>query len=664
MDNLDVACEVLSSDIPSYAKNNTVWCSKWYPADKVLGFSDGSTPGFRGSFNDGRAHFEGARSRLEQMNFPLAATRNTESEPFVFVSWGLGTGELSCINFICCFTCFSSHHRTFSCWKGHTIFWTRDRTKAGEPVTFHPATNQTASTSPQIYTGEELAPILSTEPVYQIHEILVNIPEIVRSKNITLALDGYEQPLNKPLPLWMILDGSVWSNPSISRTDVRLIYGTFFRTQVVTAIKRGDLPKPSAMVFSGGQEEHFHIAGMLSDMLEKQGIKSVPGFKGGSHCGVVRLSYPDSRVECQFEGQKYSEARPQLPRIKSDYPPSISTPLSSADFNTRHSLLEGTRLCRLRDPPLVEKKPQTIFPKLDAMRINPLYQCAGSNYDVYTLQHMIPFIQRKQRDNPNYGTRPTIVPYSKGSKPRSINVLALGNSHTRQIFIAMACQYQDAIIQSGDREINEEVEIVFSLGPNSNITFTLLYNHPAFHSKRWQANLDEILHRPLKDFDALLVGKFNDFKPEWEGARVWTYMRLYAERVPSHKVDLDQVPGGIPLGHLLEAYQGPIIYMSMMAVYGNVDFQQGLKLIELANRTDSVHAVNTRDHVDEPEFMQRECAYPETGSEHLVEDCVNTTNGHRCFGDKGGESDIAAYEVVEELWEALSMDSDSAYASK
>lgn len=260
---------------------------------------------------------------------------------------------------------------------------------------------------------------------------------------------------------------------------------------------------------------------------------------------------------------------------------------------------------------------------------------------------MIPFIQRKQRHNANYGTRRSLIPY-----PRNTNILTLGNSHTRQIFTALACQYQDAIVQSEKKELDEERELIFSLGPNANLTFTLLVNHPAFYSKRWKANLEEILHRPLKDFDALIVGKFNYYKPEFSSSKQWTTAREYAEKNPRYEVELDRCSKGIPFENLLGAYQGPLVYMSMMAEYGDREFQQGLQIIEMANRTNSVHVVNARDHVDEPEFMQRECAYP--GSGPLVEDCVETKDGNRCFGDKGGESDIAAYEVVEELWDIFS----------
>ena len=61
------------------------------------------------------------------------------------------------------------------------------------------------------------------------------------------------------------------------------------------------MPKPEAIVFSGGQEEHYSLAKTLSDILDEQGIKSVSGYQSASHCGIARLSYPTCLVKCEFD---------------------------------------------------------------------------------------------------------------------------------------------------------------------------------------------------------------------------------------------------------------------------------------------------------------------------------------------------------------------------
>ena len=156
-----------------------------------------------------------------------------------------------------------------------------------------------------------------------IHEILVQIPEEVKSRHdYIVSWTGDKQRLDEPLPFWMIFSGHMWANSSLPQHDLQIIYRSFFRNQVIGAIERGDLPKPYAMVFSGGQEEHFHISEMLKDILEEQGIKSAAGLAGGSHCGVVRLSYPNTRVVCQLDGD--GDVNPSL---------GVTAPIDTAESN-------------------------------------------------------------------------------------------------------------------------------------------------------------------------------------------------------------------------------------------------------------------------------------------------------------------------------------------
>jgi len=255
--NLDVACEEISKDVPSWAKDIKFWCNKWRSVNEVLGFDDAAN--FRGIHSDSMAHFEGARSKLQQIS-------KNSREPSSFASLAFGTG--------------------------HTIYWTN--TNDG-------ATNLTAAGAPSVYDDEEIPSPLSMEPVDRIHEILVDIPKSVLEKNLTLNLGKHHKvPIDKPLPLWMILKGGIWSSSDISQDDIRKIYKHFFRTQVLGAIDSGKLLKPEAIVLSGGQEEHYQLAEMLRGIMKEKGIKTVAGYQSASHCGIARLSYHDSQVRCDF----------------------------------------------------------------------------------------------------------------------------------------------------------------------------------------------------------------------------------------------------------------------------------------------------------------------------------------------------------------------------
>jgi hypothetical protein len=252
---------------------------------------------FRGSYTDGTAHFEGARSRLEQL---YSAPRN-DTTPFVFVTWGLGTG--------------------------HTIHWTTS------DKNYHPSTHKTASYSPSLMKG--ISRLISSRPVDHTHEILVDIPPSIADQDIVLELDtgnGWTQSLKGPLPFWLILNGNMWMNPSISHKIMQDIYRYFFAQQVLPKTWTGELPKPMAMVFSGGQQDNFGIAEILRETLEIEGINSVGGFVGGVHCGNVRLSYPKSHVDCNFP-------KPASSLKEKDFP----YPLT-CDKNMLHNFLKSNSL--------------------------------------------------------------------------------------------------------------------------------------------------------------------------------------------------------------------------------------------------------------------------------------------------------------------------------
>lgn len=258
--NLSIGCKnITTTDIPNWVKSKGVikqWCSEWKTAAEVLGFSDSNgnalVPSFKGVFS-----LEAARSKL-------LSTSNFE--PQHFISMGFGTG--------------------------HTIFWTKNQ-----------PSNHTASANPHPYSGSMVASALSVRPVMHTHEILVDIPSSIINKDITLVVEGhgFNKKLDGPLPFWLIMAGHIWNNPTISRSQLRQIYKNFFKRQLAKAINHGGLPKPEVIVFSGGQEEHYSLAKMLSDILDEQGIKSVSGYQSASHCGIARLSYPTCLVKCEFD---------------------------------------------------------------------------------------------------------------------------------------------------------------------------------------------------------------------------------------------------------------------------------------------------------------------------------------------------------------------------
>ena len=105
---------------------------------------------------------------------------------------------------------------------------------------------------------------------------------------------------------------------------------------------------------------------------------------------------------------------------------------------------------------------------------------------------------------------------------------------------------------------------------------------------------------------------------------------------------------------LVQHYQGPIVYLSSTAKYGErVMVRDKATLIQLAhqyNRT-NLHTINGRRYI--PDLHQQECGSP---NHTHVADCAPElpSHEHRCMGDKGGEPDLVAFDLVQLLWRIVS----------
>jgi hypothetical protein len=282
---LHVGCSEQTPDVPHWVTGINVWCKKWRPTADVLGFTDDgasgepsgkTTSGFLGSYTDTAAHLEGARAKLEQLvDYRRSVDNQQVEQPFPFVNWGLGTGQ--------------------------TICWTSSFNSEGRSKLYDPLLNRTAAVKPSNIRGTTVSSELSFDhKVRQIHLISVVVPfKIVQKwKDQGSIFAGHS--INELMPFYAILQGDLWLNADL-RVDLREIYRTFFRDQVMTAIHSGKLPKPKAMVFSGGLQHYAQFAHLVADILEENGIESIAGFPEAAHCGIVRLAYPADKVSCDFD---------------------------------------------------------------------------------------------------------------------------------------------------------------------------------------------------------------------------------------------------------------------------------------------------------------------------------------------------------------------------
>jgi hypothetical protein len=195
--------------------------------------------------------------------------------PFPFVSWGLGTGQ--------------------------TIVWTASLNSTGHSILYGPIWNRTAAGKPSKINSTKIASELSFDKnVSHVHLISVAVPHkiVQKRKDQGNIFSGHH--INELMPFYAILQGKLWLSIDL-RDDLSEIYRTFFRDQVIKAIDSGKLPKPKAMIFSGGLQNHARVAHLVADILEENGIESIAGFPEAPHCGIVRLAYRAYEISCEFD---------------------------------------------------------------------------------------------------------------------------------------------------------------------------------------------------------------------------------------------------------------------------------------------------------------------------------------------------------------------------
>lgn len=194
------------------------------------------------------------------------------------------------------------------------------------------------------------------------------------------------------------------------------------------------------------------------------------------------------------------------------------------------------------------------------------------------------------------------------------------------------------------------------------LTLTIIINHPIVYSPRWKQNLEENflpLGTKLDDLDLIILGMFNIFSPRYSTSSLWTDIANYGRIFPAQQINpsLYHAP---ELKHFARAYKGPIIWVSMLAAYNerhHVKFMQQIHDIRQQQNRTNLRSVHARQHV---EAVGAECSIRSSQKDELkVGACVTNTshfdyaNGHRCMGDKGGEPDLVAWDVIEAIYDVL-----------
>lgn len=296
------------------------------------------------------------------------------------------------------------------------------------------------------------------------------------------------------------------------------------------------------------------------------------------------------------------------------------------------------------------RAPQIVAPNYPADKlpaIHVFYQCQGPRYFAFGQvleDHMVSI----------KGSRPSLW-------PANTHVLMWGNSHTRQVGRTLVCQYSDQL------ESMHLLETQLNLLPyliepktgaevyrfTNNATLTVLTNSHVPYSRQWSNLLrDELQGRTLRDFDAIILGHFN----ECGGNN-------------SFSADLQALSGYLPDVDCLhtappniteiakQATDVPLVFVGMFDET-RVQEAQAIRQEIIDHRFPDVTFVDTRQLVEsivEPTTSMVPCL---SAKRFSTSDCREPDDTlregailHACTGPYGGYADVVAWNVTETMWQ-------------
>ena len=303
---------------------------------------------------------------------------------------------------------------------------------------------------------------------------------------------------------------------------------------------------------------------------------------------------------------------------------------------------------------------QSLVTFADASQLKISYQCQGPAYDNFT-QFMWQYVHDKSEAttakqgadswSPSWGRRR--FPF-----PANTSVLALGNSHTRQVMAAIPCQYHHVVKST----TLHDGEFIHSYHFDNHATLTIVFNSPILYTQAWPRLLQVALQRPIDSYHAIVVGEFNSIaKPQ----NTNFYRRTMAFFNDSNNTDEHAIQPDNPHGPMVAQVAAqtlsstlsiPLLALTSFDAKRQVRLQKSAQRLQQQshnnNTTRIVDLYNGRYHV---ENLQHECgsdfqtAIPQSA-------CFNQKNAksmHRCTGPLGGHADLVAWDVMEWVYRRL-----------
>jgi Glycosyl-transferase for dystroglycan len=270
------------------------------------------------------------------------------------------------------------------------------------------------------------------------------------------------------------------------------------------------------------------------------------------------------------------------------------------------------------------------------------YQCQGKEYNAFVLAMHSMAAQLPE-------------PVGRREFPIAANssVLVLGNSHTRLTIKSLLCQYSDKVIDYDDvlGFASSRVD-AFSVRFDNNSTIFSLTNNPVVYSPHWVSLVENIVGRPLRTFDAIILGKFNKLG-ELDGMM---FSETLSQAMRGLKQFFDYSNSTAPtLLDIVDIYNGPVVYVSMFATQGISQLNKSIQVVEaLGDTRNNLSVIDGRKYID---ILGLECGTDDYRTKGKCLENVTSSSSlsrpahmkHRCVGKKGGYPDLIAWELAEIL---------------
>lgn len=275
------------------------------------------------------------------------------------------------------------------------------------------------------------------------------------------------------------------------------------------------------------------------------------------------------------------------------------------------------------------------------------YVCQGVEYEAFgdKLESLVRSKSYNMMKPSQWGKRPS--PF-----PANATILAIGNSHTRQVMQALLCQYsgQSKItdMESGSNNVMRRGSH-YVVEYDNNAKLTIITNHALFYSKHWLRYLEDLIQQPVATLDGLVLGKINGFAEAYNTS----FMEVMKEKTAQYE-DADLTTNPPPsLLDIAELYHGPIVAHSMFADWGgdylHWEMMEAYATIQQrqSNKAANIQIIQGRQYIGD----LGECS---SDSWQGVGVCGEDGTAHRCIGHRGGHPDLIAWDVIESMYALLS----------